>query len=363
MTAEPSPAGSASAADAGLSWPALLTGLTSGQDLPAEATAWAMHQIMSGDAEDSHIAAFLAALRTKGETVQELAGLVSAMLDHAVPMPGLEDSVDIVGTGGDGARTVNISSTAALIAAAAGVRVVKHGNRAASSASGSADVLEALGVDLSLRPEQSRELAERTGIAFLFATTFHPAFRFAGPVRKQLAIPTAFNLLGPLTNPARVTASAIGVADAARGPLIAGVLAESGRRALVFHSRDGLDELSTTAPNDVWEVRDGTVQHSSLDARDLGLARVTKDALRGGDPAQNAEVTRRVLTGERSAVRDIVLLNAAAALVAYAPEAGTPLAARLQDALRAAEEAVDSGAAARKLAALAQVSTELGQAG
>lgn len=343
----------------GLTWPAVLGQLLSRQDLGADATAWAMGEIMSGNALDVQIAAFLVALRAKGETIDELAGLVDSMLDHAVPLPGLQDSVDIVGTGGDQAKTVNISSTAAIVTAATGIRVVKHGNRASSSASGAADVLEALGLRLTLSPEKVAILAQRAGITFCFANVFHPSMRFAAPARGGMAIPTAFNLLGPLTNPAHARAAAVGVADGSKAPLIAGVLARRGRSALVFRSRDGLDELSTTAVNDVWEVRGGDVTRHEFDAQDIGLARATKDDLRGGSPTHNAAVTRRVLAGEVSAVRDVVALNAAAAATAYAADASAPLAERLAAGLDAALQAIDSGRATETLERLAGTSAEL----
>lgn len=235
-------------------WSTLLETLLAGRDLAAADTGWAMHQVMRGEATDAQLAGFLVALRGKGETVGELEGLVRALLDHAVPLDVPGATVDVVGTGGDGARTVNISTMSAIVAAGAGARVVKHGNRASSSASGSADVLEALGVTLRLPPARVAELVDEAGITFCFAPDFHPSMRHASPVRRQLGIPTFFNALGPLTNPARPTAQAVGVADARLLPLIAGVLARRGTSALVFRGDDGLDELSVTGTSTVLSV-------------------------------------------------------------------------------------------------------------
>ncbi|SMY01753.1 MULTISPECIES: anthranilate phosphoribosyltransferase [unclassified Brevibacterium] len=338
------------------SWPDLLMALMHQQDLDETAAAWAMDQIMSGQTPDVTMAAFLAAHHTKGETVAEIAGLVSAMMEHAVRLPGLEDSVDIVGTGGDRAKTANISSTAAMIISASGQRVVKHGNRATSSASGSADVLEALGVRFDITPEQTGIIAKEVGLAFCFANVFHPSMQFVAAVRRQISVPTAFNILGPLTNPARARHTAIGVADAQMAPLVVGTLAKRGHQALVFRSRDGLDELSNTDVNDVWEIRHGEVEHMTFDALDLGFERVTKNDLRGGGPEQNADITRSVLNGEKSAVRDIVLINTAAALVAADESAVGSLTERMAAKVTIAEETVDAGLGAKKLDQLIEVS-------
>ncbi|WP_345711333.1 anthranilate phosphoribosyltransferase, partial [Kineococcus glutinatus] len=255
-------------------WRQLIAALVAGRDLEAGQTAWAMDRVMDGDVEGVQLAGFLVALRAKGETVEELEGLATAMLEHAVPIAVPGPAVDLVGTGGDMAHTVNISTMAALVLAGAGHRVVKHGNRAASSACGSADLLEELGVRLDLPPARVADVAVEAGITFCFAQVFHPGFRHAGPVRRTLGIPTAFNVLGPLTNPARPAAAAIGVADARMAPLVAGVLARRGTSALVFRSEDGLDELTTVSPAQVWTTAaDGRVHRVRLDARaDLGLA-------------------------------------------------------------------------------------------
>lgn len=304
---------------------------------------------MGGEATDAQIAGFLVALRAKGETVEELTGLVDAMVAHARPIDIPGEKLDIVGTGGDRQNTVNISSMAALVCAGAGARIVKHGNRAASSSSGSADVIEALGVRLDLPVERVARTAVEAGITFCFAQVFHPSMRYAGAVRAELGVATAFNFMGPMTNPANPTASAIGVADPRLAPLIAGVLAARGRRALVFRGEDGLDELTTTGTSSVWEVRDGGVTESVIDPLDLGIPRATLDDLRGGDAKANAEVVRRVLAGDRGPVRDAVVLNAAAALVALDDSAEGRLQDRLSKALVRAGESIDSGAAAAAL--------------
>jgi anthranilate phosphoribosyltransferase len=308
-----------------------------------------MDTIMSGEATPAQIAGFLVALSAKGETVEELSGLVDAMLAHANPVSISGEKLDIVGTGGDQLNTVNISTMAALVAAGAGAKVVKHGNRAASSSSGSADVLEALGVRLDLSIDQVARNAEEAGITFCFAQVFHPSFRHTAVPRKELAIPTAFNFLGPLTNPARVQASAVGVANARMAPLVAGVLAQRGSRGLVFRGNDGLDELTTTGPSTVWEIRNGTVTEQSFSPEDLGIRLATVDQLRGGDAQANAAVVREVLAGKEGAARDAVLLNAAAGLVAFDTSAEGPLLERMRTAYARAAESIGSGAAAAVL--------------
>ncbi len=340
-------------------WPSLLTSLLHGESLRAEETAWAMGEIMSGEATPAQVAGFVVALRAKGETGEEMDGLVRAMLAHAhrIEVPG--PVLDIVGTGGDRAHTVNISTMAALVAAGAGARVVKHGNRAASSSCGSADLLEELGVVLVLPAEAVARLAVDVGITFCFAQVFHPAMRHAAVPRRELGVATAFNFLGPLTNPAQPAAQAIGCADARMAAVMADVFARRGVSALVFRGDDGLDELTTATTSRVWRVRGGTVREEVLDPSRLGLAVPGEGALRGGDAATNAEVARRLLAGEPGPVRDAVLLNAAAALVALdlaAPPAGSdepaserPLGELLPPALERAAGAVDSGAAAEVL--------------
>src|SRR6266849_1780958 len=332
------------------SWPTLLGQLIKGESLTAEAASWAMSEIMDGAATSAQIAGFGVALRMKGETPAELDGLASAMLRLAAPLTIPGRLTDLVGTGGDRARTANISTMGAIVAAAAGARVVKHGNRAASSACGAADVLEALGVVIDLPPAATEKLAQETGGVFLFAPLYHPALRHTAAPRRELGVPTVFNFLGPVANPARPRAQAVGVADPRMGPVLAGVLAGRGCSALVFHGDDGLDELTTTGPSTVWLVRASEVTQTKFDPLAIGIPRCAPGDLRGGDPARNAAIARSVLAGERGPVRETVLLNAAAALVA---NAGSAEPARLPQALAEgyakAAEAVDSGAAAALL--------------
>lgn len=343
-----------------LTWTDLTAALIAGHDLTAHETAWAMDAVMGGLSTPVQLAGFLVALRAKGETVAELTGLADAMLTHAVRFEVDGPAVDIVGTGGDRAHTVNISTMAAVVLAGAGLTVVKHGNRAASSSSGSADVLEVLGIRLDHPPERVAELAAEVGITFCFATVFHPAMRHAAAARSGLGLPTAFNFLGPLTNPAQPRATAVGVADRRMAPLVAGVFASRGTSALVFRGDDGLDELAATGSSDLWEVRDGEVTHHRLDpVSELGLARTSLEELRGADAVFNAAVARDVLAGAPGAVRETVLLNAAAALVADGSLAGTAegsLLERLARGFEIAAQSVDSGAAQDALARWAAAS-------
>ncbi|MFJ4229535.1 anthranilate phosphoribosyltransferase [Paenarthrobacter nicotinovorans] len=340
----------ASAPAASNTWPGLISALINGDDLAVGNTEWAMNTIMSGEATPSQIAGFLVALRAKGETVEELAGLVEAMVQHANPISISGEKLDIVGTGGDRLNTVNISTMAALVAAGAGAKVVKHGNRAASSTSGSADVLEALGVRLDLSIEQVARNAEEAGITFCFAQVFHPSFRHTAVPRRELAVPTAFNFLGPMTNPAQVQASAVGVSNARMAPLVAGVLARRGSRGLVFRGDDGLDELTPTGPSTVWEIRDGSVEEQVFSPAELGIKPSTVADLRGGDASVNAGVVREVLDGKVGPVRDAVLLNAAAGLVAFDLQADGSLLERMRSAFDRAAESIESGKAAEVLA-------------
>ncbi|GAA3812726.1 MULTISPECIES: anthranilate phosphoribosyltransferase [Amycolatopsis] len=330
-------------------WPTLLNQLIAGADLSAEDTAWAMDQVMSGEATPAQVGGFLVALRAKGETPAEITGLADAMLSHARRVRIARDAVDIVGTGGDRSGSVNISTMASLVTAAAGVPVVKHGNRAASSKAGTADVLEALGVAIDLPPEGVQRCVDELGIGFCFAPVFHPGFRHAGAPRRELGVPTAFNLLGPLTNPAQPTAGLIGCAFPDKTEVLARVFAGRGTSALVVRGDDGLDELTTTTTSSVWVVSGGSVRAESLDPAELGIARATAEDLRGGDPAANAEVVRELVAGKPGPVRDAVLLNAAGALAAHAGFSSS-LTDDLAAGLSRAAEAVDSGAAADLLA-------------
>lgn len=341
-------------------WPGLLSALLAGSSLTAGDTAWAMDEIMNGQATAVQIAGFAIALRAKGETADEVTGLVRVMLDHAVPLDVDEatraGAVDTCGTGGDRAHTVNLSTMAALIVAGAGVPVVKHGNRAASSSCGSADVLGEVGVVVDLPPAGVARCLSETGIAFCFAPIFHPALRHAGVARGELGVPTVFNILGPLTNPARPGAQAVGVADARLAPVVAGVLADRGTAALVFRGDDGLDELTTATTSTVWVVTDGEVRRESFDPASVGIPYSPVSALRGADAAHNAQVMLDLFDGRRGPVRDAALLAAAAALVAAAGPTRGPLATQMAAALDRAATALDSGAAGKILTRWVEVS-------
>jgi anthranilate phosphoribosyltransferase len=325
-----------------------LAKLLDGRDLSREESRRVMGSIMDGEATPAQIAGFLVALRLKGETADEIAGCAEAMREHVLAVkPNRGDLVDTAGTGGDGARTFNISTAAALVAAAAGAGVAKHGNRAVSSASGSADVLEALGFSLDVEPERIERSIDELGFGFLFAPTHHPAMRHAAPVRRELAARTVFNVLGPLTNPAGARAQVVGVYAPELVPTIADVLLALGAdRAFVVHGAGGVDELSPAGPNLVCEVADGRVRRREIDPLELGVPRCAPEELRGGDPADNAQTIREILGGADGGRRDAVLLNAAGAIAA----AGH--AKDLREGLGIAREAVDSGAAGERLEAL-----------
>lgn len=346
------------------SWPEILSALLEGRDLSVSESTWAMERVMSGEATPSQLAGFLIALRAKGETVDEIVGFRDAILDAALPLPVPATVLDIVGTGGDRYGTVNVSSMAAVVAAATGIPVVKHGNKAASSRSGSSDVLAALGIDLTLSPDAVAETLSRAGITFAFAAAFHPGFRHAGPTRAELGVPTVFNFLGPLCNPARAEANAVGVAHLDRVPLITGVFRTRGATALVFRGDDGLDELTTTGHSRIWEISRGDIHEHDLDPRDLGIPRARIDDLLGGDPSHNADIVRRVFAGEKGPVRDIVLLNAAAGMVVYrlsedSGEAQQPILERLAAAQAEAAAAIDDGRVEAKLAAWVEATQAL----
>ena len=331
-----------------MTWPTIFTALLSGHHLGATESGWAMDQIMSGDASPAQVAGFLMALRAKGETVEEMRGLADMMLAHSSRIEVAGTTLDIVGTGGDRAHTVNISTMASLVAAASGVRVVKHGNRSASSSSGSADVLEALGINLTLPPQDVAAVVDKAGITFCFAQQFHPAMRHAAAARRDLGIGTAFNFLGPLTNPAQPTYAAVGVADARMAPLIAGVFAERGKDAAVFRGDDGLDELTISTPSTVWWVRGGAVREYSVDPTLVGLELHPLETLRGADAAYNAQVVRDVFGGAVGPVRDAVVLNAGIALALTTADRGERPAdfiAALQAGMDRAALAIDEGGA------------------
>jgi anthranilate phosphoribosyltransferase len=330
------------------SWPQILGALADKGAVSAADTAWAMDEIMSDNATSAQIAAFAIALKMKGVTAEELFGLAEGMLGHARAVPLTVDAVDVVGTGGDRSGTVNISTMTSIVVAAAGVPVVKHGNRAMSSKSGGADVLEALGVKIVLGPEAVARCVAELGIGFCFAPVFHPALRVAGPVRSQIGVPTFFNVLGPLTNPARPRAGLVGCAFVEIQPVMADVLARRGASALVVRGDDGLDELTTADTSSVYVVAGGEVRHEVLDPTRIGFPRVRPEALRGGDATANARVARDLLAGATGPVRDAVLLNAAGALVAF-DGAQADLAGQLAAGAERAAAAIDSGAAAQLL--------------
>ncbi len=345
-----------------ITWPSVLRTLISGSDLASDQSAWAMQQMLAGEATDAQIAAFVVALRAKGESPAEPASRVATMALPANTFPPARPAMDVVGTGGDQANTVNISTMTALVVAACGIPVAKHGNRAASSQTGTADVLEELGVVIELSPEQVRQCVDEVGIGFAFAPRHHPAMRHVGPVRRELGVPTVFNILGPLSNPASAAAMLVGVADAQRAPVIAEVLKARGVRALVVRGDDGLDEISTTTTSTIWDVTGDDVTEVSFDPRSLGVAHVPPALLVGGDRVRNAGLLRQVLGLEQrdasdaariDAVTDVVALNAAAALVAYGaltdPVASSPLQESITARMGQARAALASGAAGEVL--------------
>jgi anthranilate phosphoribosyltransferase len=351
-------------------WPQLIGALLRGDELPTGDTAWAMEEIMTGSATPTQITAFAIGMRAKGETPGEIAGLVETMLSQAVPVAVPDETraaaVDIVGTGGDQAHTVNISTMAALVVAGAGVPVIKHGNRAATSSCGAADLLEYLGIPLDLTPADVAACVARAGIAFCFAPVFHSGLRHAAVARREMGVPTAFNFLGPLTNPGRPRSAAVGCADARMAPILADVFAGRGESALVMRGEDGLDELTTTGPTRIWVTSAGAVRATMLDAADLGVARSAPGDLRGADAAFNGAVARRVLAGEAGAVTDAVAVNAAAGLVAHAARSAPDLVrtdealtGAMRDGLARARESIASGAAAAVLDRWVALAAEL----
>ena len=328
----------------------MLNALVAGDDLDEETAERAMRSIMGGDATPAQIAGFLTALRAKGETADEITGLARVMREFSVRVEVEGPLVDTCSTGGDRAGTVNVSTMAALAAAGAGARVAKHGNRAASSKCGSADLLEALGVHLELPPEGVAACINEAGIGFCFAPSFHPAMRFAGPVRRELGVPTVFNFLGPLTNPAGATHQTIGVGDATMAPLMAEALQRLGAdRSMVFRGGDGLDELSTTGPSTIWDI-DGAVTERVFDPESIGLTPATAADLAGGTVEQNTTIARAVLAGGTGPVADAVALGAGAALFVVG------VAGDIADGVERARESLTSGAAARALDRMVETS-------
>jgi anthranilate phosphoribosyltransferase len=336
------------------SWPTVLNTLMSRTDLSREEARAAMAEVMGGNATPAQIAAFIVSLRAKGESAEEMTGLVDAMYEAAVTVDIDAPVVDIVGTGGDGKGTFNISTTAAFIAAGAGAKVAKHGNRAASSKTGSADLLDALGIDLELPPEATVRMIEEVGFGFFFAPRYHPAMRFAVPVRKDLGVRTVFNFLGPLCNPARAQRMTIGVSDHRMAERMIQVLKSRGAEyAFVFHGEDGLDELTTTGPSFIYRLVNGEITHAEFTPEDFGVPRATGADLRGGDAAENVAITRAILAGEPGPKRNIALVNAAPALVA----AG--IAEGFLDAMELATHSIDGGAAGEVLEGAIELSGRL----
>ena len=338
-----------------MTWPRLLGSLLDGDDLSVSQATWAMSQVMSGQVTDSQIAGLLVALRAKGETVDEVVGFRAAILDNAVPVDIPPMVLDIVGTGGDPyGGVINVSSIASIVAAAAGVPVVKHGNRAASSQSGASDVLTQLGINLDLTADQVAEVFRRVGLTFVYAAKFHPGFGHAATARRELGIPTVFNILGPLCNPVRPEASAVGVANLQRVPQMAGVFRTRGATALLYRGDDGIDKMTTTGHSRVWEVSGGKITEHVVNVEELGLPQATIEDLLGDSPETNAAIARSVLAGEKSPARDIVVLNAAAGLTAFnlaedPSQSDVPLRHRLVENIARASETIDSGAAQKKL--------------
>jgi anthranilate phosphoribosyltransferase len=337
------------------SWPAILSQLLERQDLSIEQATAAMQQVMAGEVTDAQLAAFLVALRAKRETVDEIVGFRDAVLANAVALPITPMVLDIVGTGGDPyGAVVNVSSIASIVASAAGVPVVKHGNRAASSSSGASDVLSALGVNVNLDTQGVVEVFDTVGITFVFAALFHPGFKHAATARKEIGIPTVFNILGPLCNPARPEASAVGVSNLARVPQMAGVFRTRGATALVYRGDDGIDKMTTTGHSHVWEVTKGQIQEHDINSLELGIAKASPEDLLGDGPEHNARLARSVLAGDPGPVRDIVALNAATGMTAFelakdSSQRDRSLLERLDEKLRLAYATIDSGAAAQKL--------------
>ena len=341
-------------------WDSHISRLHSGLDLETDDIQWCMNEILTGNANNEIIKEFLLALKAKGETSEEVGALVAQMYQHCGPITITERAVDTVGTGGDGAHTINISTTAAIIAAAAGVKVVKHGNRAASSKSGAADLLEALGVNINLDGTGVEKTFAELGIGFCFAPVFHPAMKFAGPARKELGSPTVFNILGPLANPAKPQAAAIGVANDRMHLVMAQVLADRGVDGFVFRGDDGLDEITLATTTSVLTIGRGEISSDLIDPLDFEIQRAPISALVGGDSIENARITTAIFAGEKGAPRDAVVLNAAAAIAAYEGRFDLNLHSRIEIGVSRAVAAIDSGAATRLIAQWAELSQKLG---
>ena len=341
-------------------WELHISRLRSGLDLEPVEVQWCMNEILTGNAEIEVIKEFLLALKAKGETSSEVGALVDQMYEHCAPITINERAVDTVGTGGDGAHTINISTTAAIVAAAAGVKVVKHGNRAASSKSGSADLLEALGININLDGTDVEKTFSELGIGFCFAPVFHPAMRFAAPARKELGTPTVFNILGPMANPAKPQAAAIGVASESMHFVMAQVLSNRGVDGFVFRGDDGLDEITLATTTSVLTIGAGEITRGLIDPLDFGIERAPIAALVGGDSVENARITTAIFAGEKGAPRDAVVLNAAAAIAAYEARFDLNLHERMALGVSRAIDAIDSGASTRLVSKWAELSQKLG---
>ena len=341
-------------------WDLHISRLNAGLDLESDDVQWCMNEILTGKADKEITKQFLLALKEKGETSEEVGALVAQMYQHCAPISISERAVDTVGTGGDGAHTINISTTAAIIAAAAGVKVVKHGNRAASSKSGSADLLEALGININLDGSGVERTFREIGIGFCFAPVFHPAMRYAAPARKELGVPTVFNILGPIANPAKPRAAAIGVANDRMHLIMAQVLANRGVDGFVFRGDDGLDEITLATTTSVLTIGKGEISSDLIDPQDFNIQRAPISALVGGDSTENARITMAIFAGERGAPRDAVVLNAAAAIAAYDARFDLNLHERMALGVSRATDAIDSGTSTRLVAQWASLTQKLG---
>ena len=342
-----------------MTWANALDLLEKRLDLPEELVRFCMRDILEGKSDNETIKAFLLALKTKGESAEEVGALVEEMYAHAAPIYIPQRAVDIVGTGGDGMNTINISTTAAIVAAGAGAVVVKHGNRAATSKSGSADLLEALGVAINLDGKLVAESVNQVGIGFCFAPNFHPAMKHAAAARKELGVPTIFNILGPLANPAKPKAAAIGVAKADLHLVMAEVLGNRAVEGFVFRGDDGLDELTLTTSSQVLTIGNGEIESGAIDPIEVGLSMAKIEDLVGGDSAFNAAITNRILEGELGPHRDAVLFNAGAAIAAYRGDLDRSMNDRINEGVAAAKEAIDSGTAKQKLADWRKITQQL----
>lgn len=340
-------------------WEQLLAKLTRNEDLEASEVRRAMGSILSGEASPDQIKSFLLGMKAKGERPSEVLALVAEMYEHATLIEIPERSVDIVGTGGDGFNTINISTPAAIVTTAAGARTIKHGNRAASSNSGAADLLEALGVNIDLDAQQVASLVHKIGIGFAFAPKFHPAMRHAASIRKEIGSPTIFNILGPLANPAQPIAVAIGVARAEMLPIVAEVLAARGCEGFVFRGEEGLDEISIAGPTEIFQIRGGSISTVRFDPREIGIETNPLSTIRGESAAGNAAVVHRVFSGEKGPARDAILLNAAAAIAAFKADFNLAIEQQIANGYVLAKSAVDSGRAAKLLQSWRELSNEL----